>query len=47
MIDPGLIDFPARVGDKDVLLCWKQGEPSVSHYHGWEDGFIGRKPLQD
>lgn len=47
MIDPGLIDFPARIGGKDVLLCWKQGEPSVSHYHGWEEGFIGRKRLQE
>src|SRR4051812_20539125 len=25
-LDEGLLDFPARRGDEDVLLCWKVGE---------------------
>ena len=41
----GLLDFPARRGDEDVLLCWKVGEPEVAHWHGLEEGFAGRKPL--
>lgn len=45
MITPGLIDFPAVLGNEDVLICWKEGEASVSHYHGLHDGFIGRKPF--
>lgn len=43
MINPGLIDFPAVLDGEDVLICWKQGEERVTHYHGWHEGFIGRK----
>jgi hypothetical protein len=41
----GLIDFPARYRSRDVLLCWRVGEPEVAHWHGLEEGFAGRKPL--
>jgi hypothetical protein len=44
-LDTGLIDFPARRGDEDVLLCWRLGEPDVAYWHGPEDGFAGRRPL--
>jgi hypothetical protein len=47
MINPGLLDFPAVIDGEDVLLCWKEGEESITHYHGWHDGFIGRKPIAD
>ncbi|OMF36852.1 cell division protein DivIVA [Paenibacillus sp. FSL H8-0548] len=43
MINPGLIDFPAVLDGEDILICWKEGEERVSHYHGWNDGFAGRK----
>lgn len=42
----GLVDFPARVGGEEVLLCWRLGEPAVLHYHRPAEGFAGRKPLQ-
>ncbi|WP_054025164.1 DUF2203 domain-containing protein [Bacillus sp. FJAT-28004] len=45
MITPGLIDFPAVLGNEDILICWKEGEDQVSHYHGLHDGFMGRKPF--
>jgi hypothetical protein len=44
-VDEGLLDFPARRGDEDVLLCWKVGEPEIAFWHGLEEGFAGRKPL--
>jgi hypothetical protein len=44
-LDEGLVDFPARHGGHDVLLCWKVGEPEVAYWHGLEEGFAGRKPL--
>ena len=44
-LDEGLLDFPARRGHEDVLLCWKVGEPEVAFWHGLEEGFAGRKPL--
>lgn len=43
MIHPGLIDFPAILDGEEVLLCWREGEPLITHYHGWQDGFAGRK----
>lgn len=44
-ISPGLVDFPARVGDRDVLLCWRAGEDHVAWYHDPEAGFAGRRPV--
>lgn len=44
-IETGLVDFPARKDGEDIWLCWKQGEPEISHYHGLNDGFRGRKPI--
>ena len=44
-IDIGLLDFPCEVEGRIVLLCWKMGEPSITHWHGTEEGFAGRKPI--
>lgn len=44
-IEPALVDFPSRLGGREVYLCWRLGEKSVTHYHGVEEGFAGRKPL--
>ncbi|MFC4779478.1 DUF2203 domain-containing protein [Paenibacillus sp. GCM10023252] len=46
-ISPGLLDFPGLLGEESILLCWKEGEERITHYHGWHDGFIGRKPLAE
>jgi hypothetical protein len=43
--DLGLIDFPARRHDELVLLCWHVGEERVAFWHGLEEGFAGRKPV--
>jgi hypothetical protein len=44
-LDQGLVDFPARRGDEEVLLCWHVGEDEVAYWHSLEGGFAGRKPL--
>ena len=44
-LDEGLLDFPARRGQEEVLLCWKVGEPEIAFWHGLDEGFAGRKPL--
>ncbi|MGB1698023.1 MAG: DUF2203 domain-containing protein [Thermoplasmatota archaeon] len=44
-IEPGLLDFPAMLGNREVLLCWMEGEKEIGHYHDSEGGFAGRKPL--
>jgi hypothetical protein len=43
--DTGLVDFPARVGGVEVFLCWRLGEDEIEHWHGIDEGFSGRKPL--
>ncbi len=44
-LEEGLLDFPARRGDEEVLLCWKLGEDEIRYWHGMDEGFAGRKPL--
>ena len=44
-LDVGLVDFPAMLGEEQVLLCWKLGEPRIEYWHRLEEGFAGRKPI--
>ncbi len=46
-LDIGLLDFPCDVEGRILLLCWKMGEPSITHWHGTEEGFAGRKPIDE
>jgi hypothetical protein len=46
-IDIGLLDFPCEVEGRIVLLCWKMGEGSITHWHSPEEGFAGRKPIDE
>jgi hypothetical protein len=46
-LDIGLVDFPAMLGDEQVYLCWKLGEPRIEYWHGTHEGFAGRKPIGD
>lgn len=46
-VDQGLVDFPARLAGDDVLLCWHVGEPEIAWFHGAEDGFAGRRPIDE
>jgi hypothetical protein len=41
----GLLDFPCEVEGQKILLCWKLGEKAIGHWHGVEEGFAGRKPI--
>ena len=43
----GLVDFPARIDGRNVLLCWRSDEPAVRYYHGYQDGYAGRRELPD
>jgi len=46
-LDIGLVDFPCRLGEREVYLCWKLGEPNIQFWHYIEEGFAGRKPLDE
>jgi len=43
----GLLDFPCEVEGEIVLLCWKLGEKAIAHWHGTQEGFAGRKPIDE
>lgn len=43
--DRGLVDFPAIVERQSAYLCWHLGEESIGYWHGPDDGFAGRRPL--
>ncbi|HVX65048.1 MAG TPA: DUF2203 domain-containing protein [Bryobacteraceae bacterium] len=45
-LDAGLLDFPTLLRDREVYLCWKLGEPEIAFWHGIEEGFRGRKPIE-
>ncbi len=36
-----LVDFDSGAG----YYCWKYPEPALNHFHGYEEGFNGRLPL--
>jgi hypothetical protein len=44
-LDIGLLDFPCVVKGTTILLCWKLGEKQIAHWHGTDEGFGSRKPL--
>ena len=41
----GLIDFPTMYRGSEVLLCWCFGEKGIHFWHGLEEGFRGRKAI--
>ena len=46
-LNVGLVDFPAvRLGVR-VWLCWKSGERKVEFWHGLQEGFANRKPVNE
>lgn len=46
-LDMGLLDFPCVVDGQIILLCWKLGEKAIEYWHGLEEGYAGRKPIDD
>lgn len=38
-----LVDFDTG----DGYLCWKFPELRIGHYHGYQEGFSGRRPLRE
>jgi hypothetical protein len=46
-LEAGLLDFPCRLDDQVVLLCWRRGETAIEHWHTVEQGFQGRQPVDE
>jgi hypothetical protein len=42
----GLIDFPSWCdGEREVVLCYKLGEPELEFFHDLDEGFAGRRSI--
>jgi hypothetical protein len=46
-LDIGLVDFPSLLEGEEIYLCWKLGEDHIDFWHGVDEGFTGRKPIDD
>jgi hypothetical protein len=46
-LDAGLIDFPTLYKDQEVYLCWRFGETGIEYWHGVDEGFRGRKKIDE
>ncbi len=46
-LDIGLVDFPTRFRGTDVYLCWRMGERAIEFWHGMDEGFRGRKAIDE
>ena len=46
-LDMGLLDFPTLYDGRAVYLCWRLGEPRIEYWHDMEEGFRGRKPIDE
>jgi hypothetical protein len=45
-VERGLVDFHSEVEGRHVFLCWQFGEAAIGHFHGLDEGFSERKPLE-
>lgn len=45
-LEIGLVDFPFRGRADTVFLCWRVGEPAILFWHGTDEGYAGRKPIE-
>jgi len=46
-IEQGLVDFPSLLEGEEIYLCWKLGENRIAFWHGIDEGFAGRKPIDE
>jgi len=40
-----IVDFPAELNGRKILICWKSDEEDITTYHEISQGFSGRKRL--
>ncbi|MDE1764859.1 MAG: DUF2203 domain-containing protein [Thaumarchaeota archaeon] len=45
-VEEGLLDFPSLRFNEEIWLCWKDGETEIKFWHGKDEGFNGRRPVE-
>jgi len=46
-LELGLVDFYTMSRGQVVCLCWRRGEERIGHWHPIDEGFSGRRPLEE
>ena len=46
-LNQGLVDFYSLRRGDTVFLCWKLGEDRIRFWHTLDDGYAGRRPLDE
>lgn len=46
-VTEGLVDFYCHRGEDLIFLCWKYGEEKIKYWHSLQDGFTGRRPIEE
>jgi hypothetical protein len=44
-LDRGLVDFPSVREDREIYLCWEEGEDEIGFWHELDAGHAGRQSL--
>jgi hypothetical protein len=44
-LERGLVDFPAILDDREIYLCWEEGEDEIGYWHETDAGFSDRQDL--
>ena len=43
----GLVDFRSRYHGRTVYLCWRWDEETIAWFHDLDDGFGGRRKIEN
>jgi hypothetical protein len=44
-LERGLVDFPAILENREIYLCWEEGEDEIGYWHETDAGFSDRQDL--
>ncbi|AAC07630.1 DUF2203 domain-containing protein [Aquifex aeolicus] len=46
-LDPLLVDFLSEHNGRYIWLCWKEDEETIMYWHELNEGFAGRRPVEE
>ncbi|MCS6876161.1 MAG: DUF2203 domain-containing protein [Aquificaceae bacterium] len=46
-LDPILVDFLSFHQNRYIWLCWKEDEDTIMFWHELDEGFAGRRPIEE
>lgn len=46
-LELGLVDFYTMSKGRVVCLCWRRGEQRIEYWHTTDEGFSGRRPIEE